>query len=361
MIKERQERLRKLMKESGSDCLILVPGVDMFYSVGLQAHASERLTAAIIPQEGDPIFICPSFEKSRLAKAIQSGSIRTWEEDQDPFKLLGDALKEIALDKKQIALDSKLWFEWFLRIKKQLPEATYADSNKIVQIARMIKSEDEIAILRKATKIASDAIIATFGEVEPGMTENEVGKIVAEKLSRDGGKPAFGLVQSGPNSALPHGSPTNRKIEKNDVLLIDAGPVFEGYVGDITITSVIGEPSEKFKKIYDSVYRANRAAFAASKEGVIAENVDIAARDVITKDGFGKYFTHRLGHGIGLEGHERPYMVNGNKLVLKAGMCHTIEPGIYIEGEFGVRIEDDVVVRKDCCEFLYETPRRIWE
>ncbi|MHA1365574.1 MAG: M24 family metallopeptidase [Candidatus Heimdallarchaeota archaeon] len=361
MIKDRQERLRKLMKESGSEGLILVPGVDMFYSVGLNAHQSERLTAAIIPQEGEPIFICPSFEANRMSKSIQSGSVRTWEEDQDPFKILGDILREIDLDKKQIALDSKLWFEWFLRVKKNLPDANYVDSSKIVQIARLIKSDGEIKLMRKATQIASEAIIASIGEATPGMTELDVAKIVNEKLAKDNGRPCFATVQSGPNTALPHAGPSERKIENNDVILIDAGPVYEGYMGDITITSVIGEPSDKFLKIYDSVYRANRAAFAKSKEGTIAEDVDKAARDVITKDGYGKHFTHRLGHGIGMEVHERPYIVTGNKLVLKAGMCHTIEPGIYIEGEFGVRIEDDVVVRKDGCEFLFETPRRIWE
>ncbi|NHK29997.1 MAG: aminopeptidase P family protein [Asgard group archaeon] len=358
MIEERQKNLQNLMKKTGADSLLLFPGVDLFYTTGLMTHPSERLTVSILPQMGDPIFICPSFEKSRMAKGIQTGSIKTWEEEENPFKLLGDTLKE--LNAKEIALDNKLWFEWFLRIKKQLPHATFIDASSIVQESRLIKSEAEIVLMQEATKIASESIVDTFKQIEPGMTETDVSKIVGEELSKKG-RPAFGLVQSGPNSALPHGSPTGRTIEKNDVVLIDAGPIYKGYYGDITITSVIGEPNDKFLKMYDSVYRANRAAFEISKEGVKAEDVDKAARDVITKDGFGKYFTHRLGHGIGIEGHERPYMVKGNKLILKNGMCHTIEPGIYIEGEFGVRIEDDVVVRKDKCEFLYETPRRIWE
>jgi len=360
MIIERQERLRKLMSSSGSDCLLLFPGVEMFYATGMNLHLSERLTASIIPKEGEPIFICPSFEKSRMKKGLLTGSIRTWEEDENPFDLLGATIKELELEDKQLALDSKLTFEWFLRIQKQMPQANFVDSSEIVKIARLIKTEEEITLLKKATQLAAEAIIRTFQQVKPGMTETDVANIIQEELAKEG-KPAFGLIQSGPNSALPHGMPTGRTIEKNDVLLIDAGPIYKGYFGDITITSVIGEPSAKFLKIYDAVYGGNRAAFEVSKEGATAESVDVAAREFITKAGYGKYFTHRLGHGIGIEGHEHPYMVKGNKLILKEGMCHTVEPGIYIEGEFGVRIEDDVVVRKDSCEFLYETPRRIWE
>ncbi|MFW9924554.1 MAG: M24 family metallopeptidase, partial [Candidatus Thorarchaeota archaeon] len=261
----------------------------------------------------------------------------------------------------QIALDSKLWFEWFLKIKKVLPNAKFVDSQAVVQQARLIKSESEIKILQKATEIASKSIRASFDEVKPGMTEIEISSIVEEKLQKASGQIAFCIAQTGPNSAIPHGGPTQRKLEKNDVLLIDAGPVYDGYVGDITMTFPIGKPTSKFLKIYDIVLKANRAAYILAKEGIIAEDLDKAARKVITDAGYGQYFTHRLGHGIGIEGHEPPYLVNGNKMVLKEGMCHTIEPGIYLPGEFGVRIEDDVVIRKDHCEFLFEAPRRNWE
>lgn len=361
MLEERQKRLKDLMKANGSDCLLLFPGVDLFYSTGLEIHASERLTTAIFPADNDPIIICPSFEKTRIETGIETGTIKTWEEDENPFKLLGKILHELGVDQKQISLDNKLWFEWFLKIKEQIPKASFVDAKAIVQASRLIKSEGEISLLREATKIAANSIKDTIAEVEVGMTELEIVKIVSEKLSKASGMTAFATVQSGSNTAIPHAGPSERKIEKNDVLLIDAGPIYKGYVGDITMTSVVGEPSEKFKKVYDIVYKANRAAFAVSKEGTIAEDVDKAARQVIEKEGYGKYFTHRLGHGIGIEVHEAPYMVTGNKLILKEGMCHTIEPGIYIDGEFGVRIEDDVVVRKTSCEFLYEAPRRIWE
>jgi Xaa-Pro dipeptidase len=358
MIQERQKKLQKLMIKNEIDKLLLFPGVDLFYATGLSVHPSERLVATILSKDSDPIFICPSFEKSRMEKGITAGTIRSWEEDEDPFLLLCDTVKET--ESKTIALDNKLWFEWFLKIQKMLSEVEFVDASAVVAESRLRKSDEEIKIMQEATKIAAESIVATFKQVTPGMTETGVVKIIREELEKRG-SPAFSLVQSGKNSSYPHGAPTGRVIEKNDVLLIDAGPMHKGYMGDITITSVIGEPSKKFLKIYDTVYQANRAALEYAKEGVIAEDVDKIARDVITKEGYGKYFTHRLGHGIGIEVHEHPYIVNGNKLKLENGMCHTIEPGIYIEGEFGVRIEDDVVIRKDRCELLYETPRRIWE
>lgn len=191
------------------------------------------------------------------------------------------------------------------------------------------------------------------------MTESEVGRIVNEKMSKRSNAPASSLVQSGPNSAIPHGSASDRKIEPNDVLLIDGGTTVAGYKGDITITTVIGQPSERFKKIYDIVFRANRAAFDTARAGIPCESLDKTARELITSEGFGTYFTHRLGHGIGLEGHEHPYIVTGNTQKIETGMAFTIEPGVYILGEFGIRIEDDVAITKDGAERLSTVPREL--
>lgn len=362
MVHQRLKKIKELMKTHDTECLILVPGVDQFYATGIKTHPSERLLAAVIPVDEEPIIICPSFEESRIQKSVRTGSIRTWEEEQDPFQLLGKTVEELELEREKIALDNKLWFEWYLRIKDGLPKAQFTDSKKIIQAARLIKSEREIATMKTASKIATEAIIQAHKEAEPGMTETEISEIVQQGLKKEeGATVAFCLVQSGPNSSFPHGSPTGRTIQKNDVLLIDAGPIYEGYVGDITITSVVGEPSDKFLKIYDIVYQANRKAIEFLKEGVKAEEADKIAREVIQKAGYGEYFTHRLGHGLGLEAHEPPYIVKGNQLILQEGMCHSVEPGIYLPNEFGIRIEDDIVIRKDHAEFLYEAPRRIWE
>jgi Xaa-Pro dipeptidase len=363
MLEERQNRLQKLMQKEDIDCLVLAPGVDMFYTSGVQIKPSERLHAVILPQEGEQQFLCPSFEESRISKVLKNGTTRIWDEDENPFSLLAEILKELNLDKKEIALDNKLWFEWFLKIKNNLPKANFHDCTAIVQKARLTKSPLEIKIMKRASKIAAEAIIAVQEEAEVGMTETDLQEMIQKELSKEKeAEQSFAIIQSGENTAYPHLSSTGKKLQKGEPLLIDAGPVYKGYIGDVTITSVVGnEPSKRFLEIYDIVYEANRTAHKASREGAKAESVDQAARKVINNAGYGDYFTHRLGHGLGLEVHEAPYMVEGNKLVLKEGMCHTIEPGIYIEGEFGIRIEDDVVVRKDQCEFLYEVPRRIWE
>jgi Xaa-Pro dipeptidase len=361
MVEKRLRKIRQLLKEEELAGVVLVPGVELFYATKLDIHPSERLTAIIIPADEEPQFICPGFEKSRLEKEFNFGEIHPWDENQDPFKLLGKRLKVLDLATKRIALDSKLWFEWFLRIQKVLPKTEFTDSKKIIGQARLTKTEEELKIMRKATQIAAEAITETHAAIEEGMTELDIQKMVLVKLEElPQSKPAFALVQSGPNSALPHGSPTKRKVKKNDPILIDAGPKYRGYIGDITITSVLGKPSKKFEEIYDIVYAANRAAYKAVKEGMVAEAIDKIARDIITDAGYGPYFTHRLGHGIGLETHEPPYLVKDNKQILQAGMCHSIEPGIYIEGEFGIRIEDDVVVKEEGCEFLFEPERKIW-
>lgn len=361
MIEARQARLKELMKKNDVQCLVLFPGVDLFYTTGLQIHPSERLTSAILPVNDEPIFICPNFEKTRMEKGLTTGSVRTWEEDEDPFKLLTKVLEEFDCANNKISLDNKLWFEWFLKIQKELPKADFVDATNIVQKARIIKSEEEIILLKEASKIAATSIFSAYQEVEPGMTEIEISRIVIKKLTETADRAAFSIAQTGPNSAIPHGGPTKRKLQENDVLLIDAGPFYKGYVGDITMTFKIGKGIKDFEKVYDIVLKANRAAFDYAKEGRVAEEVDKTARKVITTANYGKYFTHRLGHGLGIEGHEPPYLVHGNKLILQAGMCHSIEPGIYLPGKFGVRIEDGAVIRKDSCEILYKTPRRTWE
>ena len=184
MLEERQKRLKELMGSIGSDGLILFPGVDLFYATGLMAHASERLTGAILQKDNDPIFICPSFEKSRIQKGVQLGTIQTWEEDEDPFELLGKIAIDLDLENKQISLDNKLWFDWFLRIQKNLPKAKFVNATKVVQAARIIKAEGEIKLMQEATKIASDAIIKTFEQVRTVLRYkyNSIGKRASSEV-----------------------------------------------------------------------------------------------------------------------------------------------------------------------------------
>lgn len=358
---ENRKKLTNLLREENISSLILIPGPNLYYATGLQVDPSERLITAIIPIEQDPIVVCPSFEEERIRRSTSITDIRTWEEDDDPFELAGKCLADLELTSSPIGLDPKFWFEFYSRLAAVLPQTQFVNGGPIMEKARITKSQDELTFMRQASSLTAEGIVKSIDQVSVGMTESEVGRIISEnlfKLSREP-VPAFCLVQSGPNSAIPHGSASDRTIEKNDILLIDAGTTVAGYHGDITITTVIGDPSEKFKQIYDLVLQANRAAFEKLREGVPCEDLDKMARDLITSEGFGEYFTHRLGHGLGLEVHEHPYIVNGNKRKLKAGMTHTIEPGIYLLGKFGVRIEDNVVVTKDGAQWLSSVPREI--
>lgn len=358
---ENRKKLTNLLNEEDISSLILIPGPNLYYATGLQVKPSERLIAAIIPVEQDPIVVCPSFEEERIRRSTSIKDVQTWEEDDDPFELAGKCLASLELISSPIGLDPKFWFEFYSRLAAVLPQTNFFNGGPIMEEARITKSEDELTLMRRASSLTAEGILESIEQVTVGMMESEVAGIVADNLTKRSGEPvpAFCLVQSGPNSAIPHGSPSDRTIEKNDVLLIDTGTTVAGYHGDITFTTVIGEPSERFKKIYDIVLRANRAAFERAREGIRCEELDRVARDLITSEGFGEYFPHRLGHGLGLEVHEGPYLVHGNKQELKAGMTYTIEPGIYFLGEFGVRIEDNVVVTKDGAEWLSNVPREI--
>ncbi len=359
LLTKNHQKLVELMNNKGISSLMLIPSPNLYYATGLQIHLSERLITAIIPAKQESMVICPSFEEERIRNSTYITDIRTWDEDEDPFKLTGNCLSELEFSSESIALDGNMPFNFYSRLADVLPHTQFVDSSPLLNTARITKSDEEIHLLKRASSITAEGILESIEQTSVGMTELDVAQIVKEHLSKRSGEPASCLVQSGPNSAIPHGSASDRKIEKNDVLLIDAGTTIAGYYGDITITTVIGEPSERFKKIYDLVLRANRAGFERADEGIPCEAVDKTARDLIVSEGFGEYFTHRLGHGIGLEVHEHPYLVNGNKQKLEVGMAVTIEPGIYIHGEFGVRIEDDVVISKDGAERLSKIPREL--
>jgi Xaa-Pro dipeptidase len=223
----------------------------------------------------------------------------------------------------------------------------------------MVKSEDELDYIRKSCRITDEALGAAFQSLREGMTEIELNSIISDGMKRLGGVPQFGIVLFGNRAALPHGTPSTRKLSKGDIILVDTGASYEGYYSDITRTIVFGKPTGRQQRIWDIVLRANKLAFEAIKPGTTCENADKVAREVITEAGFGKYFIHRLGHGIGLQGHEHPYLVGGNRLALEVDMTFSIEPGIYIVGEIGVRTEDTALCTKNGCESLTHLERLI--
>jgi Xaa-Pro dipeptidase len=250
----------------------------------------------------------------------------------------------------------------FRHVKAGAPEADYPDASDVLAALRIRKDKDEVEAMSRAVKIAQDALEATIPLIKIGMAEHELASELVVQLLKHGSEsemPFAPIVSAGPNSANPHASPTERKLQAGDLLVIDWGAAYGGYISDLTRTFAVGEVDAEYAKIHKIVQEANAAGRAAAKPGVPCANVDKAARDVIEQAGYGKYFTHRTGHGIGMEGHEDPYMRGDNMQLLEPGMAFTVEPGIYLTDRNGVRIEDNMVITQTGAESLSDMPREM--
>ncbi len=341
VFRERQARLRAQAKGRGFDALFVTPSTNLAYSANLSIGRSERLTALLLLTDGPAVLITPYFEEANHRRNAVVDEVRTWREDEDPIALAGKVLS----GKKSIGVEGSTAYG----TASALAGATAAkteDATAGFDALRMIKSEEEQAFIREAAHRTNLAIDGTHKRMRAGMSESEVARILEDEFSKQGVR-GGGLVQFGPSSAFPHGAPAERRLAKGDPVLIDCGCRVRGYTSDITRTVSFGAPSDEFRKVYATVDRAQVAGIEALKAGAPGEEVDRAARKVIEDAGYGKYFTHRLGHGLGMDGHEQPYLVSGNKKPLVAGNVETIEPGIYIPDRFGVRIEDDYAVKAD--------------
>jgi Xaa-Pro dipeptidase len=334
----RQEKLKAGAKARGFDALFVTPSTNLAYSANLAIGRSERLTALLLFADGPAVLVTPSFEESNHRRSAVIDDVKTWPEDGDPIALVG----RILAGKRTIGVEGQTAYG----TASLLAAATGAkleDGTPVFDALRTVKSEEEQAFVREAGKRTNAAIEATHKRLKAGLSETEVARMLEEEFRRQGVS-GGGLVQFGPDSAFPHGGPADRKLQKGDTVLIDAGCRIRGYSSDITRTVSFGDPSDELRKVYGIVDKAQLAGINALKAGAIPEDVDRAARKVIEDAGYGQFFTHRLGHGLGMDGHEHPYLVRGNKTPLSAGNVQTIEPGIYMEGKFGVRIEDDYVV-----------------
>ncbi|HVE78567.1 MAG TPA: Xaa-Pro peptidase family protein [Gemmatimonadaceae bacterium] len=350
----RLDRARGLARQAGADAILATSGATNFeYLVGQNFGRSERLVAVVVPVDGDPVLIAPSFEVERVRRGtkVAAGAIRGWEEDEDPFALLATALGP-RLARAAILVEPNTEYWTAMRVQRALPSTRLVDGSAVFESLRLVKTAEELARMRRAVEITEDAIAASFDQLQPGMRDVDVAKIVAaehQKRGMGGGA----LVQFGPQSALPHGGTVDAELRPGMVVLIDGGGRFQGYASDITRTRWFGDaPSPKFREIYNLVHDAQSAAIAAVRPGVEAQAIDRAARDVIAKAGYGEFFTHRLGHGMGMDGHEATYMVRGNTRRLEPGYVFSVEPGIYRLGEFGVRLEDDYVCTEGGGELL---------
>ncbi len=339
VFRDRQARLRAAAKGAGADVLFVTPSTNLAYSANLAMGRSERLTALLLFTDGPAVLVTPYFEAENHRRDAVVDEVVTWKEDEDPIALTAKLLAKV----KVAGIEGTTAYDTVTRLLAASPVEA-RDATATFDALRMIKSPEEQALIRDAARRTVLAIEATHRRLAPGKTESEVSTILEQEFQAQGVH-GGGLVQFGPSAALPHGGPGDRRLATGDVVLIDAGCKVRGYNSDVTRTVCFGKPSDEVRKVYAAVDRSQIAGIEALKAGAAPEDVDRAARRVIEDAGYGEFFTHRLGHGLGMDGHERPYLVRGNTAPLATGNTVTIEPGIYLPGKFGVRIEDDYAAR----------------
>lgn len=357
--------LQSLLHDNHLDAYSINPGPSFRYMTGLDFHLMERPIVLFVPSRGKPIFILPVFEVNRLSQASSLVEIFGYSDNPAEWQnTFSNALH------KYIPVSGKIGVEpLHLRLleyhflQSALPNSQFNPSANVIESMREIKSGSEVGRMRKAVEIAQAAFLAFLPYIRIGKTEKELAAELTIQLLKAGSDPTLPfnpIIASGPNSANPHAEPSDRRIQKSDLIVVDWGAGFEGYFSDLTRTLSIGTPSSEHNQIAGIVAAANRAAFNAAKPGIPAGHIDQAARQVIKNAGFDEFFIHRTGHGLGLEAHETPYIFAENMTCLKGGNVHTIEPGIYLPGKFGVRIEDNVVITDQGAECLSDLPRDLW-
>jgi Xaa-Pro dipeptidase len=356
----RLQRAKQLINENDLNAIVLMEGTSLKYFTGIRWWGGERLFALVLPAKGNPFYVCPAFEEGRAHEQIANGpggenpDIRTWQEDESPYQRVAQGLKDRGLATGKIGIEETIRFVFFDGIAKAAPQATLASATPVTTGCRMIKSAHEIALMRLASQVTLAAYEAVYRALREGMTQEQVGELISAAYSQLG-FPGEASVQVGEYTALPHGSATPQVIREGSIVMIDDGCTVEGYQSDITRTFVFGKATDKMKAVFDIVHHAQSTALATAKSGLECGAVDAAARKVITDAGYGpdyKYFSHRLGHGMGMDGHEWPYLVRGNTTKLQSNMTFSDEPGIYIRGEFGVRLEDDMHITENGAELL---------
>ncbi len=354
---ERMERAQAELARQGVDLLVAGASSDLRYLTGYAGHTSERLSLLLLPRQGEPAYVVPALEAPGLARQRDLFAVHPWEETQDPAALVAELAR--GMGAATVAVGDQLWSVFLLRLQAALPGARWVEAGPVLRPLRMVKDGREIELLREAARRTDDAWEEFITQPLAGQTERQaLDRLLALTHARGLG-PGFGLCASGPHSASPHHQTGDRVIEPGDAVVFDWGGTLEGYCSDVTRTVAAGEPSAEFRRVYGVVLDANEAALTAVRPGAPCEDVDLAARAVIEDAGYGPFFIHRVGHGLGLDIHEEPYLVGGNDLPLASGMVFSDEPGIYLEGRFGVRIEDAVVCTDDGGVRLNEATREL--
>ena len=351
-LNERKERIAKaqrLLLQNKMEALVMESGTSLEYFTGISWWPSERTMVAVIPAIGEIFYICPGFEEARLRELILVGKkVYVWQEDESPYGQIALAFHEAGINAGKIGIEEEVRYFIFDGIRKAAPQMEYVSGDPVTIPCRMIKSPAELALLQKASDITVAAMKIGIKNLKEGISTDQISSIINNAHREMGGTPDFALVLFGVTSSLPHGSIKPQYLKKGDVVLMDCGCKVQGYCSDITRTIVFGaEPTKRQLEIWNLEQKSQAAGFAAARIGVPCEQVDAAARKVITDAGFGPGYQlpglpHRTGHGIGMDGHEWGNMVKGNQQPLQTGMCFSIEPTISIPGEFGVRMEDCV-------------------
>jgi Xaa-Pro dipeptidase len=365
---ERMQRLRKardLMRANGIGAVLVESGPSLDYLTGIQWWRSERLTGVVIPAEGEPIVVTPFFESPSIKEMLAvPAEIRTWQEDEEPLKLVTDFLKERSVAGQPIGFEETDRFFIEDRLKKQLPGAQIVSANPVIRAQRMIKSPTELALMQAANDVMLASLRYAGERTRVGMTRADIDGMIAAAQKKLGGDYDGGLVLIGEASAYPHGSKVPHVVKRGDIVLMDCTCAVHGYQADITRTFVVGEPSAEQRKLWDQVHRGQQVAIQTAKVGLPAGAVDDAVRRVYESWGFGPGYrlpglSHRTGHGIGMEVHEPVYLVHGETTPLAPGMCFSDEPGLYIPGKFGVRLEDCWHMTESGPKFFTQPPPSI--
>ena len=350
---DRLARAARAAGERGIDALLVTPSIDYRYLTGYTPPPLERLTSLVLRPDETPILLVPRLEEplavQELGGLADALDIRPWDEGSDPYA----AIRGILGAARRVGLQDQMWARHALRLRAALDPMELVEAGPALAALRRIKSAEEIFRLRRAAEVADAVMLAATGKPLPGVTEEELSAKIRELLVLYGHEsPDFAIVGSGPNSASPHHVPTDRAIRDGDAIVIDLGGTRLDYCSDTTRTAFCGDPPREFERLHETLRLAQMAACDAVRPGVTAEEIDRVARDAITEAGYGEYFIHRTGHGIGMETHEEPYIIAGNDEPLEPGMAFSVEPGIYIPGVWGARIEDIVIVTEDGGERL---------
>jgi Xaa-Pro aminopeptidase len=342
----RLDDVRTRLRSMGADGLYATPSSNLYYLTGIDFHRSERLTALLLFPDEAPVVVCPAFEERRLRGMSAVDRVVTWEETEDPF---AKAAALLPASSGTLAVEPSTAFDDVERLVTARSGWGARSAAALFGTLRMVKSADELALMRRAIEVALPRFARAFASLAPGKSEAEISTVF-------GGE---NVVQFGPSSALPHGASGATTLSRDQAVLIDAWDRPDGYYYDITRSTWFGKPTDEYRTIWSIVLDAQSAAIDKAAPGVPCHEVDAAARRVIEKAGYGEYFTHRLGHGLGIDVHEPPYMVGHDRTVLEPGMTFTSEPGIYLPGRFGVRIEDDIVVTEKGAESLSPRVERL--